>query len=152
MIRVFIQNEAGSDQKHRHNEKTLEYKHTVTVSRPYPFPYGFVLDTTSPDGDNLDCYVLTRRPLRTGSVVECEVVGLLEQFEDGKEDHNVLANLPNDPFPFDDQVGITFQEFITHVFDHIPGKRISLGRFLPKEAAEVHIRARQDIRELGDRP
>ena len=55
MIKVFIQNEAGSDQKHLHDEKTLEYKHTVRVSRSYPFPYGFILDTTSEDGDNLDC-------------------------------------------------------------------------------------------------
>lgn len=148
MIKVFVQNEAGSDQKNRHNEKTLEYSHTVTVSRPYPFPYGFILDTTSPDGDNLDCYVLTRRNLKTGSIATCEVMGLLEQLEDGKEDHNIIAYLPGEFIPFDGQVMATFQEFITHVFDHIPGKKISVGRFLGKEIAETHIRARVDERKI----
>ena len=89
MIKVFIQNEAGSDQKHFHDEKTLEYKRTITVSRPYPFPYGFILNTTSEDGDNLDCYVITEQSLKTGMLVECEPIALLEQIEDGDEDHNV---------------------------------------------------------------
>lgn len=149
MVKVFIQNEAGSDQKHRHNEKPLEYRHTVTVSRPYPFPYGFILDTTSPDGDNLDCYVLTGKALKSGSIVECEVIGLLEQHEDGREDHNILANLPGEPYPFDERVMAVFREFITHVFDHIPGKQIAVGRFLAKDAAEAHIRARQDVCSPG---
>ncbi len=58
-LKVYIQNEAGSNLKHYHNEKTLILKRTVEVSRPYPFPYGFILDTTSADGLNLDCFVIT---------------------------------------------------------------------------------------------
>ena len=73
-VNVFIQNEAGSDLKHDYNEKTLEYQGTDTVSRRYPFPYGFILDTTSEDGDNLDCYVITQRPLKTGPIIACEAI------------------------------------------------------------------------------
>ena len=141
MIRVFIQNEAGSDQKHLHDEKTLEYKRTVTVSRPYPFPYGFILDTTSEDGDNLDCFVITKQPLKTGSLVECEPIALLEQIEDGEEDHNVLAALQGEAPEIDQAMMDTFREFTFHVFDHVPGKEIAVGRLLPREAAEQHIRA-----------
>ena len=93
-LRVFIQNEAGSNRKHPHNEKTLEWKGVVEVSRRYPFPYGFVIDTTAADGCNVDCYVITDEPLHTGQVVECEIAGLMEQIEDEQEDHNVLATLP----------------------------------------------------------
>ncbi len=96
MIRVFIQNEAGSNQKHLHDEKTLAHKRMVIVSQAYPFPYGFVLDTTSEDGDNVDCFVITDRPLKTGTIVRCEPVGLLEQIEDGEADHNLLALLPDE--------------------------------------------------------
>ena len=60
-MKVFIENESGTDQKNVYNEKTLEYKKTVTVSRKYPFPYGFILDTTSGDGDNLDCFIITEK-------------------------------------------------------------------------------------------
>ena len=144
MIKVFIQNEAGSDQKNLHDEKTLEYKRTVTVSRPYPFPYGFILDTTSEDGDNLDCFVITEQPLKTGSLVECEPIALLEQIEDGEEDHNVLAALPGEAPELDQAMMNTFREFILHVFDHVPGKEIAVGRLLPRKEAEARIRACSD--------
>ena len=35
MIKVFIQNEAGSDQKHLHNEKTLDSDKAQRMIRPY---------------------------------------------------------------------------------------------------------------------
>jgi inorganic pyrophosphatase len=44
-VRVFIQNEAGSNQKHYHDEKTLEWKRVASVSSAYPFPYGFIVGT-----------------------------------------------------------------------------------------------------------
>lgn len=144
MIQVFIQNEAGSDQKHLHDEKTLEFKRTVTVSRPYPFPYVFILDTTNEDGDNLDCFVITEQPLKTGSVVECEPIALLEQIEDGEEDHNVLAALPGEAPEMNSALMDTFREFTSHVFDHIPGKEIEVGRLLPREAAEAQVRLWSD--------
>lgn len=90
-IKVFVQNEAGSNLKNHHDEKTLTFEFSEHVSRPYPFPYGFLIGTTAQDGCNLDCYVVTGRQIRTGTIVECEPIGLMEQFEDGIEDHNVLA-------------------------------------------------------------
>jgi len=141
MFSVFIQNEAGSDQKNRHNEKTLEHLKTLTVSRPYPFPYGFILDTTSEDGDNLDCYVITEQQLKTGSVVECEPIALLEQIEDGEEDHNILAALPGEHSTIDDTTLAIFKDFISHVFDHVPGKKIAMGELRSKNEAIKHIQA-----------
>ena len=138
-VKVFIQNEAGSNQNHVHDEKTLTYQRTDTVSRPYPFPYGFVLDTTSEDGDNLDCYVITRRPLKTGTVVACEAVALLEQIEDGEEDHNILATVPGEAPEISSSVVDTLRKFISHVFEHVPGKQMSTGRLLSKAAAQAHI-------------
>jgi inorganic pyrophosphatase len=82
-----------STQKNYHNEKTLAFRHSRVVSHAYPLPYGFVIDTTASDGGGVDCFVITDRELRTGQIVECEPIGLMEQFEDGVEDHNVLAKL-----------------------------------------------------------
>ena len=80
-MQVFIENEADSDQKNLYNEKTLEYKKTITVSCKYPYPHGFILDTTSGDGDNIDCFIITDKKLKRGQIVECELVGLMEQTE-----------------------------------------------------------------------
>ncbi len=139
-MKVFIENEAGLNRKNLYDEKTLEYKKTITVSRKYPFPYGFIPDTTSGDGDNLDCFVLTGRKLKTGQVVECEPIGIMEQMEDGKEDHNVLARLMGEDAEVDEKTKEVLTEFVSHVFDHRAGKVVKVGRFLGKEEAEKYIK------------
>lgn len=143
-VRVFVQNEAGSDQKHYHDEKTLEWIRVVTVSRRYPFPYGFIVGTTADDDCNVDCFVLTDEPLKTGQLVECLVAGLMEQFEDGHEDHNVLAVPSGSTVQTGKAVEDTLSEFVLHVFEHVPGKRINVGRFLDASEAQSHIEARLD--------
>jgi len=134
-LKVFIENEAGSYVKNLHDERTLELKGTTEVSRPYPLPYGFVLDTTAEDGDNVDCFVLTTRCLRTGQIVECEPVGLMEQIEDNQIDHKVLAMLPGEERSLDRETTQTLVEFARHVFDHVPGKKMEIGEFRNREAA-----------------
>jgi inorganic pyrophosphatase len=134
-LKVFIENEAGSYVKHLHNEKTLELKGTTQVSRPYPLPYGFVLDTSAEDGDNVDCFVLTNRRLHTGDVVECEPVGLMEQIEDDEIDHKVLAVLAGEERIVDRETRQTLIGFANHVFDHVPGKKMQVGKFRDREAA-----------------
>lgn len=144
MVRVFIQNEAGTNRKHYHDEKTLELKRVVEVSTPYPFPYGFILDTTADDGWNVDCYVLTDRRLRTGEIVECEPIGLMEQVEDGHEDHNVLATLAGESRTVDGDIQAHLTAFSLNVFSHVDGKRMQVGRFLGRAEAEAHIAAHRD--------
>jgi inorganic pyrophosphatase len=134
-IRVFIENESGSVTKNLHDERLLVHRGSVQVSRPYPFPYGFLLDTVNDDGDNLDCFVLTSRNLKTGSIVECEVVGLMEQTEQGQQDNNILARLPLEQIAVTISVQRQLADFVAHVFDHIPGRAVKAGRFLDAAAA-----------------
>jgi inorganic pyrophosphatase len=144
-MKVFIENEAGSLVKHNHNEKTLVHKSTTTVSRPFLFPYGFVLNTTAEDGDNVDCYVLTDRKLRTGEIVDCEAVALMEQVEDGEIDHKVFAHLIGEPeILLDEEHKAAFADFAMHVFEHIPGKRMEIGRFLEAGAALEYVKKHED--------
>lgn len=154
IMKVFIENEAGSNQKNLYNEKTLEYRKTVEVSRKYPYPYGFVLKTTSGDGDNLDCFVLTNKELKTGLIVECEPIGLMEQFEDGKEDHNILAILKGEDTKVNFEVKEKLKEFVSHVFDHRKGKVVRAGNFHGKEKAEEYIEKCKDenTQKSGGKP
>lgn len=143
-MEVFIENESGSNQKNLYNEKTLEYKKTVTVSRVYPYPYGFILNTTSGDGDNLDCFIITTKPLQRGSTMDCEPIALMEQIEDGKEDHNILAILTGEQAELNQEIKDVLTEFVSHVFDHREGKIVRVGVFLDKKAAEDEIKRRSD--------
>ncbi len=153
-MKVFIENEAGSDQKNFYNEKTLEYKKTVTVSRKYPYPYGFFLDTTSGDGDNVDVFIITDQPLKSGQIVVCEPVGLMEQMEkawdeskgDVEEiDHNILAVLPGDNQDVvSNEVKARLTDFVLHVFDHIRPNKNRVGNFFDKQAALKYIESCMD--------
>lgn len=140
-MRVFIENEAGYNQKNIYDEETLKYKKTYTVSRKYPFPYGFILETTSDDGDNLDCFIITNRKIKSGQIIECEPIGIMEQFEDEdkKEDHNVLAKIPGEIVAINDEIKSILTEFVLHVFDHKLGKIVSVGEFLGEEYARKYI-------------
>ena len=143
-IKVFIQNEAGSNRKHYHDEKTLVWKRSVEVSRPYPFPYGFIVGTTAADGCNVDCFVITQQPLKTGDALECEVVGLMEQIEDGHEDHNVLAVPFGKVVSIRPEIQTILTDFVSHVFDHMKGKVITVGPFLGSKDAEDYIARHRD--------
>ena len=138
-MRVFIENEAGARRKHVFDERTLAHLRTVDVSAAYPFPYGFVLGTLSGDGDAVDCFVLTVTPLRSGTTVDCEPVGLLEQVEDGEIDHKVLAVLPGTDAMLGESAVAALRAFIAGVFAHVPGKRMEIGRLLDRSAAEAYL-------------
>jgi inorganic pyrophosphatase len=144
-MRVFIENEAGSRRKNVYDERTLARLRTVEVSAAYPFPYGFVLGTISGDGDAVDCFVLTETPLRSGTIVECEPVGLLEQVEDGEIDHKVLAVPPGTDARLDAATLAAMRTFIAGVFAHVPGKRMEIGRLLGRPAAETYLRQCRDV-------
>ena len=146
-MKVFIENEAGSRIKHEHNEKTLEFKGATLVSRAFPWPYGFVLHTTGEDGDNVDCFVLTQRPLHTGEIVDCEPIGLIEQIEDGEVDHKIFARLQGEAVVLDSQAQETFKDFALHVFKHIPGKTMKVGRCCDSQTAVEYIHRHSDRNE-----
>jgi len=153
-MKIFIENEAGSDQKNLYHEKTLEYRKTVTVSREYPYPYGFMLNTTSGDGDNVDVFVITDKKLKQGQIVECEPVGLMEQLEKSwaeskreieETDHNVLAVPKGEEQNIvDEEVKARLTAFVLHVFDHVRKNKTRVGDFLDKKTALQYIEKCKD--------
>jgi inorganic pyrophosphatase len=143
-IRVFIQNEAGSNRKHYHDEKTLEWKRVEELPRHYPYAYGFVVGTTGDDGCNVDCYVITEESLKSGALVECEVAGLMEQFEEAEEDHKVLATLPGASIEVSPAIRERLTEFVYSVFEQLGDTRVVVGRFLGPVAAATYVTARRD--------
>jgi len=145
MIKVCIEVDTGSYEKYRYNEKTLEYRETRQVARPYPYPYGFILGTTAEEGDNVDCYIITHDSLKPGTLVECEPIGLLEQDEDGEVDHKVLAALPSQGVEADEELLQELRDFIQAVFAQYPDTVVRVGRILPREAALAHIQACRDL-------
>lgn len=144
-MNVFIENEAGSRQKNIFDEKALIYKKTVEVSRTYPYPYGFIVGTTSGDGDNLDCFVLTAKKLTSGEMVDVEPIGMFEQLEDGEEDPKILATFSDEIIEIDEQIQEALRDFISHVFDHLPNKRVAVGKFAGADEARALLQRFTDV-------
>jgi inorganic pyrophosphatase len=141
MIQVCIEVAAGSCERHRYNEHTLEYLGTRWTSRPYPYPYGFIVGTRAADGDSVDCYIITNASLPAGTLVACEPIGLLEQDEDGEVDHKVLAALPGQPLALGQGLLQELRDFIYALFAQWPDVHVQVGRLLPRQAALQHIQA-----------
>ena len=141
MVKVCIQVTAGSSDVHTYNEKTLDFKRTVRISQPYPYPYGFILGTTAEDGDNLDCYLITGEGVDPGAIVECEPIGLLEQHEGEEVDHKILAALPGQDVSLSKELFQELQDFIYTVFAEFPETRVRVGPLRSREAALRHIQA-----------
>jgi inorganic pyrophosphatase len=144
ILRVFIEDEAGSSIKHHYDEKALRHLFTEEVARPYPYPYGFVLGTTSGDGDNVDCFVITEAALRRGDIVDCAPVALLEQTEAGEINHNVLAVPAGEQERLPPGAEQALREFILHFRDHQPEIVNTAGRLLSRAGAEAFVEECRD--------
>ncbi|MCJ7725254.1 MAG: inorganic diphosphatase, partial [Acidimicrobiia bacterium] len=96
------------------------------------------------DGDNVDCFVITDTSLRTGEIVECEPVALLEQVEDGDIDHNVLAVPLGEPPEIAPEVVALLGEFIIRFREHQPEVVSTVGRLLGRAAAVAYVEAHRD--------
>lgn len=144
-MEVFIDNEAGKAIKNEYNEKTLRYIRSYEVAVAYPFPYGFFLHTTSGDGDNLDCFVITQQPLQRGEVVKVEPLEVMEVIDTGEIDHKIVSRLTNErDVEITDEIRSQLTEFTLKVFSNIPGKYTQVERFLPREEAIKLIEESRD--------
>jgi inorganic pyrophosphatase len=140
MIQMMIQVAGGSCDSKRYNERTLEYLGERRVSRPYPYPYGFIIGTIAEDDDCVDCYLITRDEVTAGTIVECEPVGLLLQDEGGEIDHKILAVLPGQDAALGQELLEEMQEFIYAIITGIPDLKVRVGPILPRQAALDHLK------------
>lgn len=139
MIKVMIQAAAGSCDKNFYDERTLEFKESRQVSRPYPYPYGFILGTNAADGDCVDCYLITKEKVTPGTIVACQPFGLLLQDEAGEVDHKVLASIPGQDVASGEELLRELGEFIYAIFAAYPELHVHVGPILPREAALRHL-------------
>ena len=154
-MKVFVEAQAGSPDKYDYNEQTLEFKGIRTAVAPYPYPYGFICGTLTPEGDGIDCYLITQSSLEPGNTVECEPIGMLEFFEGDELDHKIIAVLGSEAA----QPAVTelsqnpakwtalhneLQDFIYTIFTSYPEMQVRVGKLLPKKAALEFITRYQE--------
>ena len=86
IINAVVEIPKGTSAKYEYSpEGYFKYDRSLTSAMVYPASYGFIPQTYAEDGDPLDVMVYNAIPIERGTVVECQVIGVLDM-ED--EDHN----------------------------------------------------------------
>jgi inorganic pyrophosphatase len=138
-MQVFIEQPGEKNKKNIFDKNSGLFK-SVSFHLSYPYPYGYIVDTLAPDGDELDCYIITNKKLETGSIIECRPIGMVEWFEDGEEDHKILAVIKGEKGTVTKEVKEKLTNFASHFFDDTQGKNYKMGNFSDKRKAEELIK------------
>jgi len=127
VVEIFIEVEKDSADKRVYDEKTLEFQGIRQGKAPYPFAYGFIMNTETEDGDGVDAYVITKDPLPAGQAVMCEVLGMLEVFEGDEVDHKVIASPIEEKGVLEDEAIETIKNFIHELWKNVPDVEVRVG-------------------------
>lgn len=116
----------------------------------YPFNYGFVPNTSAPDGDPVDVLVISDKTVAPGTIIPAVPIGMLEMEDEEGIDTKVIA-VPTkkvDPFygSWNDVTDLpeSLRAKIKHFFEHYkelePGKWVKIKDWKGKKFAHEEIR------------
>jgi inorganic pyrophosphatase len=96
---AFVEIPRGTRNKYEYDERfgRVVLDRTLKTSMVYPAEYGFLLDTLAPDGDPVDCLVLTTEATFPGCLIPCDPVAVLAMHDEKGEDFKVVCVPHDDP-------------------------------------------------------
>lgn len=139
MIKVFIEQTTKPNEKNVFDKKTGKFLNATYSQLTYPYPYGYILDTKAPDGDELDCYIISDKDFNVGDIVECNPIGMTEWFENGEADHKILAVLMDDSREINNEVKNKIEYFANQFMANRSDKEYESGEYYGKDKAELLI-------------
>lgn len=151
-VNVFVEIPKDGNIKYELNKETgvIFVDRFLYTAMQYPFNYGFVPNTLSPDGDPLDVLVLSDQKVLPGTVIPSRVIGVLEMEDEEGLDAKVLA-VPSkkvDPLygVFEDITDVpeAIKNKVKHFFENYktlePGKWIKVKDWKGKKDALEEVR------------
>lgn len=111
-FKALIEIPEGSLEKTEVKDGVASVDRLVTI--PYPAAYGFVPGTLEKDGDPLDIFVLSKKPLKTLDLVDVKLLGLFKCTDQDLEDNKLLAIVENEHFD-----ELTILKYMTSIGDFL---------------------------------
>jgi len=92
-ILVFIEISKDSNLKYEYdsNKKILQLDRVLPYKLNYPFNYGYLPNTMSDDGQELDVVILLDEPLIPGTIMPCKIIGGLEYSDEKGKDNKLIV-------------------------------------------------------------
>ena len=98
------------------------------------------------DGDALDILIYNACPIQRGTLVECEVVGVMDMIDDGDLDYKILGVPVSHIKKINniDQIDPAFLKVTQNFFSHykeLTGQKVQVGEWHDKEVAKEIIKS-----------
>ena len=104
---VLVEIPQGSNLKYELDEASGEMKVDFVFDNLFfPFNYGLIPHTLGGDGDYLDAIILSSAPLKSGDIVSCKAVGVMQTKDRGEVDDKFVV------VPIDDQLAAKYQDIL----------------------------------------
>lgn len=97
IVEARIEIPMGSQNKYEIKNGKIKLDRVLYSSAHYPVEYGYVENTLSMDGDELDILVFTSAPTFPGCYIDSKIVGGMYMIDSGEEDVKLIAVNINDP-------------------------------------------------------
>ena len=151
-MQVYIEVSKGSNLKYEHDKISgmCVLDRVLHNTHSFPYNYGYIPDTLSPDGDPLDVIVTCPYALFPGTMVKVKVLGAIKAIDEAGEDDKIIA-VPIDKCDprskhFNDITDINETEldeikyFLKRYKDGEKNKFMDIGDVVGKEKADEIIK------------
>ena len=146
-MKVFIEISKGSNLKYEHDKEsdTLILDRILHNTNAFPYNYGYIPNTLSPDGDPLDIIILCDYSIHPGCYADVKIIGGIETDDENGKDDKILAVLSDKLDPkskyYNDVNDINKVDldniiyFLTHYKDNENNKFVNIGKIYNKQNA-----------------
>ena len=93
IVNAIIEIEKGSSAKYEYDNEydAFRFDRSLSSAMVYPANYGFIPNTMADDGDPLDILTFNHLPIQRGTLVEVQVLGVLDMWDGGERDYKILG-------------------------------------------------------------
>jgi inorganic pyrophosphatase len=154
MVKCVVEIPKGSRNKYEYDHELggIKLDRFMSSSVVYPTDYGFIPDTLSEDGDELDALICVSEPTFPGCIVLCEAIGLFDMEDEHGVDTKVLCVPCADPgwntLKRLEDLPRALRDEISHFFaiykDLEPGKQSEVKGWRDRDAALREIDIARD--------
>lgn len=151
LVNAVIEIPTGSFSKIEYDENKDDFvvDRVLSTNLSFPFNYGFIPETWEKDNDPLDIVVLSSKPIKTGSVVESRIIGMLITTDEKGKDAKLITVENSEKSPVFSGIN-TIDDLDKQTLDNIeyfyknykiiePGKWVDIDGYAGKEEAEKKL-------------